>query len=138
MVVTAFPAGASVCLAVAGGWLRGRTRRLTELIVWSGAVVLCPPGAAGLVDDLVRAFGLREGITGLSIEQVTGSAHPSASELWSGRATDAYVAGGAILFTLLAYRDRIRRVTPNAGMAAASAGTRSDPPAKQARSERPH
>jgi hypothetical protein len=108
-VVAAFPIGASACLAIARGWPRGRLRRLAAFLVWFGCALLTLRGASGLVDDLTRAIGvLPNGITGLSIEDATGMAHPSASVLWSGRATDAYFFAGGLLFGRLAWRYRSR------------------------------
>jgi hypothetical protein len=70
-----------------------------------GGALLALRGGSGQVDDLTRAAGLLpNGITGLSLEEAMGTAHPSASELWSGRATDAYFAVGGLIFGLLAWR----------------------------------
>jgi hypothetical protein len=105
-VVAAFPVGGWACVAIARGSLRDGMRRLVVPLIWFGSALLALRGGAGLVDDIVRAIGARHGITGLTIEQVTGSVHPSASELWSGRVTDAYFVAGGLLFGLLADRSR--------------------------------
>jgi len=112
LVVSAFPLGAGVCLAIARGWPRGSMRRAAAVVVWLGCALLALRGGSGLVDDLTRAAGLLpNGITGLSLEETMGTAHPSASELWSSYATDAYFAVGGLIFGLLACRYRTRRVT---------------------------
>jgi hypothetical protein len=109
LVVSAFPLGAGVCLAIARGWPRASVRRAAAIVIWLGCALLALRGGSGLVDDLTRAAGLLpNGITGLSLEEAMGTAHPSASELWSGRATDAYFAAGGLIFGLLAWRYRTR------------------------------
>lgn len=108
-VVAAFPVGAAACLAVARA--RGVPRRIAAVVVWTGAVVLAVRGGAGLVDDLLRAGGAAGGLTGMSIADVTGTTRPSAAELWSGRATDAYFTVGAALFALLGFRSRTGQPT---------------------------
>ena len=58
-VVSAFPIGAGVCLAVARGRPRGRMRRAATFVIWFGCVLLAARGGSGLIDDLTRAdFGL--------------------------------------------------------------------------------
>ncbi len=110
-VVSAFPVGAGVCLALARGWLRGGVRRVAVVVVWFGCALLVLRGGAGLVDDLTRATGLLpNGITGLTLEQTMGTAHPSASQLWTGDLTDAYFFLGGLLFGLLGLRARVRPV----------------------------
>jgi hypothetical protein len=113
VVVSAFPLGAWVCLAIARGWPRGRMRRAALLIVWLGCTVLVVRGGAGLIDDLTRAVGLLpNGITGLSHKQTMGAAYyRSASAIWSANVTDGYFLAGGIFFGLLAYRYRACRST---------------------------
>jgi hypothetical protein len=56
-----------------------------------------------VLDDLLRASGLAaNGITGLTYEQTTGSAHPSATTMWSGRAVDWSFTLGGVLFAVAA------------------------------------
>ncbi|MGH2586735.1 MAG: hypothetical protein ACRDJE_17605 [Dehalococcoidia bacterium] len=43
------------------------------------------------------------GLTALTREQVTGSADPSATILWTGRATDTFLVLGGVLFGLAAH-----------------------------------
>jgi hypothetical protein len=105
LVVVAFPLGAGVTLAIARGWELGRFHRGAAIVVGLASVVLTLRGGAGVVDELARVTGLLpNGLTGLTREQVTGSADPSAELLWSGRATDTYFVAGGLLFGWLAYR----------------------------------
>jgi hypothetical protein len=111
VVISAFPLGAWVCLAIARGWPQGRMRRVAAMIVWLGFALLALRGGAGLIDDLTRATGLLpEGITGLTLKETMGTAHPSASQLWSSWGTDAYFSAGGLIFGLLAFRYRTRPV----------------------------
>ncbi len=113
VVVSAFPLGAWVCLAIARGWPRGKTRRTAVIIVWLGCAVLVVRGGAGLIDDLTRAVGLLpNGITGLSHKQTMGAAYyRSASAIWSANVTDAYFLAGGLLFGLLGCRYRPTPIT---------------------------
>jgi hypothetical protein len=80
-------------------------RRLLAGLMWAGAAVLAARGAAGLVDDAIRFTGLSEtGITGLSNEQVLGTAHPSAYTIWSTVGIDSFFALGGLLFAWGAHR----------------------------------
>ena len=107
LVTAAFPLGAGVCLAIARGWPLGRLRRVALTVVWLGCALLVVRGGAGVVDELARVTGLLpNGLTGLSRESTTGTAHPPADVLWSGRITDAYFLAGGLLFGVLAYRYR--------------------------------
>jgi hypothetical protein len=108
LVVSAFPLGAWVSLAIARGWPHGKTRRAAAIIVWLAFAVLVLRGGAGLIDDLTRAVGLLpNGITGLSHKQTMGAAYyRSASALWSGNVTDGYFLAGGIIFGLLGCRYR--------------------------------
>jgi uncharacterized protein DUF3995 len=99
-----FAAGLVVPLAV----MRGRgPRRLVLGLLWAGAAVLAARGLAGLADDALRFTGLAErGLSGLSNEQVLGTAHPSAYTIWSTVGLDAFFAVGAALFCLAALHAR--------------------------------
>jgi hypothetical protein len=109
LIDLAFPLAIWACLAIARGWARGWQARVAGLLVWLGCLLLLARGVAGVVDDVTRASGLLpNGITGLSIEDATGMAHPSAYVLWSGRAIDAYFLAGGIVFGVLAIRYRTR------------------------------
>jgi hypothetical protein len=102
-VVALFVAGAIVPLASVSTWGRVIPRRLLLGALWTGAAILMLRGAAGMLDETLRVTGLSPtGLTGLTREQVTGSADPSANVLWSGRAIDAYFVLGGVLFGLAA------------------------------------
>jgi hypothetical protein len=108
LVVSAFPLGAWVCMAIARGWPRGRMRRAAAIVAWFGCALLAARGASRLIDDLTRAAGLLPNwITGLSLERTMGTAHPSGAELWSGYATDAWFFAGGLIFGLLVWRYRM-------------------------------
>jgi hypothetical protein len=101
-VVGMFAAGVAVPLAVARG--RG-PRRLLLGLLWAGAAALALRSLLGLADDALRFGGLAErGLSGLSDEEVLGSADPSAYTIWSTVGIDAFFAAGAVLFAAAAWR----------------------------------
>ena len=108
---SAFPdAGLMFTVAVAGMFAAGLAvplalaqqvgpRRLLVWLMWAGAAVLTLRGVVGLVDDTIRFSGLVEtGLSGLSDQQVLGTAHPSAYTVWSTIGIDVFFALGALLF----------------------------------------
>jgi hypothetical protein len=100
-VVGMFAAGIVVPLAVMRGW---GPRRLLAALLWAGAAILAARGFAGLADDGLRFSGLAErGLSGLTNEQVLGSAHPSAYTIWSTVGIDAFFSLGAVLFARAAH-----------------------------------
>jgi hypothetical protein len=100
-VVGMFAAGIVVPLAVMRGW---GPRRLLAALLWAGAGVLAARGFAGLADDGLRFSGLAErGLSGLTNEQVLGSARPSAYTIWSTIGIDAFFSLGAVLFARAAH-----------------------------------
>jgi hypothetical protein len=99
-----FLAGLAVPLAVARAV---GPRRLLVGLMGAGAAVLAARGIAGLADDALRFSGLAEtGLSGLSDEQVLGTAHPSAYTIWSTVGIDLFFALGALLFGRAAWRLR--------------------------------
>lgn len=103
VVTTLFIAGVIVPLASVSHWGCVIPRRLLLTALWTGSAILFLRGAAGMVDEALRVTEISStGLTGLTREQVTGSADPSANVLWSGRATDAYFVLGGVLFGLAA------------------------------------
>jgi Protein of unknown function (DUF3995) len=97
-----FAAGLAVPLAIARG---AGPRRLLAGLMWAGAAVLVLRGAIGLVDDVLRFTGLAEtGVSGLSDEQVLGTADPSAYTIWSTVGLDSFFAAGGLLFAWAAHR----------------------------------
>jgi hypothetical protein len=101
-VIGMFAAGLAVPLAVARGV---GPRRLLIGLMWAGAAVLAARGAIGLLDDALRFTGFAEtGLSGLSNEQVLGTARPSAYTIWSTIGIDAVFALGGLLFGRAARR----------------------------------
>jgi uncharacterized protein DUF3995 len=95
-VVGMFAAGLAVPLAVARGI---GPRRVLAGLLWAGAAVLAARGVVGLLDDALRFTGLAEtGVSGLSDEQVLGTADPSAYTIWSTIGLDAFFLAGGLLF----------------------------------------
>jgi len=104
VVVGMFVAGLAVPLALARG---AGPRRLLVGLMWAGAAVLAARGIVGLVDDGLRFTGLHEsGLSGLSDQEVLGTAHPSAYTMWSTVGIDAFFAAGGLLFARAARRAR--------------------------------
>ena len=97
-----FAAGLAVPLAIARG---AGPRRLLARLMWAGAVVLGARGAVGLLDDALRFSGLAEtGLSGLTDEQVLGTANPSAYTIWSTVLVDSFFAAGGLLFGIAGRR----------------------------------
>jgi hypothetical protein len=108
VVAAMFAAGLAVPLALARG---AGPRRLLVGLMWAGTAVLAARGVSGLVDDGLRFSGLVEtGLTGLSDEQVLGTAHPSAYTIWSSIGMDSFFVLGGLLFARGARGPRTRRL----------------------------
>lgn len=103
-VVGAFVLGFLAPLVISRGWAGGRLAKPIAVLVWLGSVILVLRGGAGVADDLIRAAGVRTGLTGLSTGQTTGVAHLT----WSGWAIDGYFLAGGLIFTWLAIRPHRR------------------------------
>ena len=102
VVAGMFAAGLAVPLAIARG--AGPRRQLVWLL-WAGAAVLVLRGAVGVADDVLRLTGLSEtGLSGLTDEEVLGTADPSAYTVWSSVGLDAFFALGGSLFAWAAHR----------------------------------
>jgi hypothetical protein len=94
-----FAAGVLVPSAVARPWGRRVPRRLLVWLMWIGCLVLVARGGSGLFDDGLRFTGLVDsGLTGLSNEDVLGSADPSTSTMLSTVAIDSIFLAGGLLF----------------------------------------
>jgi hypothetical protein len=106
--------GTALPLALAQAWGRRIPRPVLLSTAWAGCVLLGARGLMGVGDDVVRATGiLPNGLTGLTMEQVSGTAHPSAWELFAGGFTDLLFTGGGLAFGLaaLAYQHAWHRRT---------------------------
>ncbi len=101
-VVGMFAAGLAIPLAVVRGV---GPRRVVVVLLWAGAAVLAARGLTGFVDDGLRFSGLVEtGLSGLSDEQVLGTADPSAYTIWSTIGLDGFFVAGGLLFARAARR----------------------------------
>jgi hypothetical protein len=99
--------GTVLPLALAQEWGRRVPRPLLLLGAWTGCVLLGARGVTGVCDDLLRVTGLLpHGLTGLTTEQVVGTAHPSAWMLFASGWTDVLFVAGGLAFGLaaVAYR----------------------------------
>jgi hypothetical protein len=99
VVAAMFCCGLAVPSALLRPWGLRVPRRLLLVLMWIGAVVLTARGGMGLLDGLLRALGMDNGLTGLSYETTLGDAFPSAYTLWSAAAIDAIFLAGGVLFT---------------------------------------
>jgi hypothetical protein len=94
-----FAAGLVVPRALARPWGRRLPRRLLVWSMWIGCAVLVARGGSGLLDDALRFTGLADGgLTGLTNEDVLGSAHPSTNTIVSTVAIDSIFLLGGLLF----------------------------------------
>ena len=94
-----FAAGLAVPSALARPWGRPPPRRLLLWSMWIGCAVLVARGGSGLLDDGLRFTGLADGgLTGLTNEDVLGSAHPSTNTIVSTLAIDSIFLVGGLLF----------------------------------------
>lgn len=86
-------------VALACRWGRRLPRWLLLATAWAGCGLLAARGFAGVADDVVRVTGiLPNGLTGLTMAQVIGSAHPSTWAVVASGATDVLFAAGALAF----------------------------------------
>jgi hypothetical protein len=101
-------------------------RRLLVWLMWIGCLVLVARGGSGLLDDGRRVAGLVDsGLTGLSNEDVLGSADPSTSMMLSTVAIDSIFLAGGLLFghaARLAGDPRGRRLRAGSGQARRGGG----------------
>jgi hypothetical protein len=103
VVLVMVAVGTVLPLALAQAWGRRIPRPVLVSAAWTGCVLLGARGLMGVADDVVRATGiLPNGLTGLTMEQVSGTAHPSAWELFAGGFTDLLFTCGGLAFGLAA------------------------------------
>jgi hypothetical protein len=97
-------------LAMFQRWGRRLPRWLLLGAAWFASAVLLLRAVAGLLDTALRETGIaRNGLTGLTYEQVTGIADPSAYTKWSGVGIDLIFLTGGVLFGLAALAFRRAR-----------------------------
>jgi len=89
-------------LALARPWGRRVPRWMLLWAAWTGCGLLGARGIAGVVDDVVRAIGFSRGLTGMTIAEVMGTAHPSAWQSFAEAATDVLFVAGGLVFGLAA------------------------------------
>jgi hypothetical protein len=108
-----FAAGLAVPSALARSWGRRLPRRLLVWSMWIGCAVLVARGGSGLLDDGLRFTGLVDGgLTGLTNEDVLGSAQPSTNTILSTVAIDSIFLVGGLLFGYAARLARSAVRTP--------------------------
>jgi hypothetical protein len=91
-------------VALARPWGRRVPRWMLLWAAWTGCALLGARGIAGIADDVVRAIGFSRGLTGMTIAQVMGTAHPSTWQSFAEAATDVLFLAGGLLFGLAALR----------------------------------
>ncbi|WP_165845528.1 DUF3995 domain-containing protein [Streptacidiphilus pinicola] len=114
LVTGLFVVGAALPFALYRSWGRALPRWLLHGCAWIGGALLGLRGFSGLLDTALRRTGLmKNGLTGLTYQQILGVAHPDAYTLWSSSAIDLYFATGGVLYCLLALaHQRARPPTP--------------------------
>jgi hypothetical protein len=86
-----FAIGLAAPIALLRDTGHGVLRRLLVASLWIGCLFLLARGTSGLIDDAVRDLGISSsGITGLSYQDILGTAHPSTYTLISGDIIDGY------------------------------------------------
>ncbi len=110
LVLVLFALGTVLPLAFVQAWGRRIPRWILLTMAWVAAVLLSLRALAAFADDAMRTvFGSSTGLTGLTYEQLLGTATPSAYTLWSARAIDFYFLLGGILYGATAWFARRRR-----------------------------
>lgn len=108
LVLLMFALGLAVPIALLKETSRGMLRRVLVTLLWGGSLILLARGAAGLLDDAIRDFGLSSGgITGFSYQQILGTAHPSPYTLISSALIDGYFFLGGLLYGWAAWHCRV-------------------------------
>jgi hypothetical protein len=109
VVLALFVVGTVLPLAFVQRWGRRIPRRILITMAWVAAGLLTVRAVAAFVDDAMRTvFGSPTGLTGLTYEQLLGTAAPSAHTLWSARTIDLYFLVGGVLYGATAWYARRR------------------------------
>jgi hypothetical protein len=109
-VLVLFVLGTILPLAIAQAWSRRIPRWVLAGMAWTAAGLLLLRAVAAFVDDAMRTlFGSATGMSGLTYEQLLGTANPSAYTLWSARSIDIYFFVGGVLYATTAWLLRRRR-----------------------------
>jgi hypothetical protein len=113
IVLTLFVLGTILPLALVQRWGRRIPRWALVTMAWVAAGLLSVRAVAAFIDDAMRTwFGSATGVSGLTYEQLLGTANPSAYTLWSARAIDVYFFLGGVLYAATAWiANRQRPIT---------------------------
>ena len=98
--------GCILPLALVQPWGRRIPRWVRLSAAWTATGVLAARGLSGIVDDLLRAFGLPRGLTGLTAAQTAGTTRLTFWVQFSGVTTDVLFAAGAVAFGAAALAHR--------------------------------
>jgi hypothetical protein len=104
--------GCILPLALVQRWGRRIPGWMLLSAAWIATGVLAARGLAGILDDLLRAFGSSRGLTGLTAEQTFATSHITFWVQFSGVTTDVLFVAGAVAFgaAAVARRRVVRRV----------------------------
>jgi hypothetical protein len=104
VVLALFVVGTALPLALVQRWGRRFPRWPLVTMAWIAAGLLTVRAVAAFIDDAMRTwFGSATGLSGLTYEQLLGTADPSAYTLWSARAIDVYFFLGGVLYATTAW-----------------------------------
>lgn len=113
VVLVMFVLGTVLPLAFVQGWGRRIPQWILVTMAWVAAGLLTVRAVAAFIDDAMRTlFGSATGLSGLTYEQLLGTADPSAYTLWSARAIDLYFFIGGVLYATTAWLATHQRRQP--------------------------
>ncbi|MET7400102.1 DUF3995 domain-containing protein [Dactylosporangium sp. NPDC005572] len=108
-VLALFVIGTVLPLAFVQWWGGRIPRWILITMAWVAAGLLSVRAVTAFIDDAMRTLlGSPTGLTGLTYEQLLGTATPSAYTLWSARAIDVYFFLGGVLYGATAWYARRR------------------------------
>jgi hypothetical protein len=103
-VLVLFILGTVLPLALGWEWSRWIPLWVLLTMAWVAAGLLVLRAVLAFIDDAMRTlFGSTTGVSGLTYEQLLGTATPSAYTLWSARAIDTYFLLGGLLYAATAW-----------------------------------
>jgi hypothetical protein len=109
VVLVLFVLGTALPLATALEWGRRIPGWVLVTMAWVAAGLLTVRALLAFIDDAMRSlFGSATGMSGLTYQQLLGTADPSAYTLWSARAIDVYFLIGGVLYGATAWYARRR------------------------------
>jgi hypothetical protein len=98
VIVAMTAVGTILPVALATQWGRRLPRTLLLTLGWIAFGVLGGRTMAGVADTALRLAGARGGLTGLTVEQVMGTASPGQWDWVASYTTDGLFALGAVAF----------------------------------------